>query len=233
MKHLHLLVLSLCVLLLGCTQEELYSLLSKHHTVVQHTEVEKFMPAGELGGPKNVLKPGTFSPPTEGGKATLRRGSDYIQFTMHTTGLPKGAYTVWYVIFNDPDACSGECGEDDLFLPKTAVVWATGKVVMSSGVGNFSDKLYVGERREPETQEGILGESLMSPLQNAHGAEVHLIVKYHGPASRDPHTRYEQLHTLLGSCGKDEGANSFDAGAVFGIQCFDPQVAVFLAPQQH
>jgi len=34
---------------------------------------------------------------------------------------------------------------------------------------------------------------------------------------------YDQTHTLLGSCA--DGANGY------GIQCFDPQVAVFQAPK--
>ncbi len=164
MKKLSLLSLLSCVLLLGCTKEDWYAMLADHHpkprTIVQHADVGPFLPAGALGGHDNVLEPGTFFPPTDGAHATLRRGTDYIQFTVHTTGLPEGAYTVWYAIFNNPDDCTEECGEDDLLLPGTAVVWATGKVVTANGIGNFRDKLYVGERREPGTQEAVLGEAL-------------------------------------------------------------------------
>jgi len=233
MKKLALLLTLPLILTFGCTKEDLYSLLHGHDDhkkpIVQHAEVEVFMPAGKFGGEKNVLKPGTTFPPIDGGHATLRRGYDYIQFNLHTTGLPPGAYTIWYVIFNDPSSCSEGCGENDLLLPKTGVVWATGKVVGENGIGNFRDKLYVGERRDPGTQEAVLGEALESPLYDPKGAEVHLIVKYHGPASDDPHVLYEQTHTILGSCGPEDGANSFDAGD-FGIQCFDPQAAIFFPP---
>lgn len=234
MKKLALLLTLPLVLSFGCTKEDLYALFHGHDDhkkpIVQHAEADIFMPAGEFGGEHNVLEPGTFFPPADGSHATLRRGYDYIQFNLHTTGLPPGAYTIWYVIFNDPNACSDECGEDDLFLPKTAIVWATGGMIHESGIGNFRDKLYVGERREPGSQEAMLGEGLDYPLYDPKGAEVHLIVKYHGPASDDPDVLYEQLNTVLGSCGENEGANSVDLGPPFGIQCFDPQAVIFPAP---
>lgn len=235
MKKLALLLILPLVFTLGCTKEDLYSLLHDHHDsyrkpIVQHTELITFLPAGELGGEHNVLEPGTTFPPTDGSKATLRRGHDYIQFNLHTTGLPEGAYTIWYVIFNDPGNCSGDCGEDDLMLPGTGIIWATGKVVQANGIGNFSDKLYVGEHRDPGTQEVFVGDNLSSPLAYPKMSEVHLIVKYHGLASDDPNVLQEQVSTFLGSCGEDDGANSFDAGPVFGTQCFDPQAAIFPAP---
>lgn len=205
-------------------------------TIVQETPVIFFMPAGDLGGPDNVLEPGTPYPPTKGASATLKRTSNYLQFNIHTTGLPPGGYTVWWVIFNDPGTCTAPgpggnlCGEADLGASYNGVVWATGKVVKDNGVGNFSNRLYVGEERTPGTQQIIVGDMISSPLANPMEAEVHLIIKYHGPASEDPEVLNDQINTFLGSCGPDEGANSFYAGPVFGYQCFDPQAAIFLAP---
>ncbi len=248
MKNLSFLSLLSLALLLGCNQEDPEFALHKqnslnlnghHATIIQQAELFPFLPAGELGGPGNVLIPGTMFPPTKKGFATLKRGSNYIQFNIHTTGLPEGAYTVWWVIFNEPGDCNepnpagGVCGGGgpaDLFLSKTAIIWATGKVVKANGIGNFRDRIYVGERREPGTQEALIGSDLEFALENPQSAEVHLIVKYHGLASDDPDVLYEQTHTLLGSCGPDEGANSFDGGPEFGIQCFDPQAAVFPVP---
>lgn len=237
MKNLNLFALLALILLMGCSKEDLLSFIHDHHpqpqpqVIVQHTDLVTFLPAGELGGSGNVLEPGTVYPPTDGGKATLKRGKDYIEFDLHTTGLPEGAYTIWYALFNDPAHCSdGMCSEDDLFNPTTAVMWATGGVVKSDGVGKFHDKLMMDERREPVTQEPMVGEALDVPLQNPQGAEIHLIVKYHGLPSSDPDVLYDQLHTLLGSCGEDGGANSFDAGEIMGFQCFDPQAALFPAP---
>ncbi len=88
--------------------------------------------------------------------------------------LPEGAYTVWYVIFNEPDDCNnpnpagGSCagaGIDDFLLPTAATAWATGGIVKANGVGNFQDRLYVGERREPGTQEALIGSDLTSALE--------------------------------------------------------------------
>jgi len=132
------------------------------------------------------------------------------------------------VIFNDPSSCSGgECGEDDLFNPTTAVLWCTGKIVHANGVGNFSDRLDVGEMR---SETPILGEDLSAPLETSQGSEVHFIIKYHGLASSDPAILYDQLNTLVGNCGPTDGANSHFLGGGFGYQCFDPQVAIFPAP---
>jgi len=115
----------------------------------------------------------------------------------------------------------------DLFLSTHATVWATGKVVGENGIGNFSDKLYVGERRD---EEPLFGADLEAALENPKGAEVHLYLLYHGPASDDPDVLYAQTHTLLGNCGPEDGANSIDAGPDFGILCFSPQFVVFPAP---
>ena len=200
-------------------------------TLVQKTAVLPFLPAGELGGPENLLTPGEFFPPTAKAEAILKRGKDYVQFNLHTNGLPEGAYTVWYVIFNNtgdcvgPGSSGGVCGLNDLFVPSVAVVWATGKIVQGNGIGNFSDRIYVGEQRNETI---IFGDALSSPLENPKTAEIHLIIKYHGLPSEDPAILYDQLHTLLGNCGENDGANSFNDGD-FGIQCFDPQVAIFKA----
>lgn len=245
-----LLLALIAVVLGGCSKEaandatlsvqEEQQLADTKATILQWADLFPFLPAGDLGGPSNVLTPGTFFPPTNGGSASLKRGTDYIQFNLHTTGLPEGAYTVWYVIFNEPGdctepnpangACAGGAGAD-FGLPTTAIVWATGGIVRANGVGNFHNRLYVGERRAPGTQEVLVGGALDSPLENPQGAEVHLIVKYHGPASRNRAVLFAQTHSILGSCGINEGANPLDLGPSFGgVHCFDPQAVVFPAP---
>jgi len=41
------------------------------------------------------------------GKADLKRSKEGVNLTVRTTGLePGNAYTIWWVIFNDPEACS-------------------------------------------------------------------------------------------------------------------------------
>lgn len=235
------------VLLLACSKDSPDQIQTLDVTSDKQTDLSKntqraltqkvgilpFQPAGDLGGAGNVLIPGDFFAPTGTSFATLKRGKNYIQFNIHTTGLPQGAYTVWYVIFNDPSICTtanpagGACDLPDLLGAKTGIVWATGGIVQANGIGNFQDRIYVGENRD---ETAFRGGDLASPLASPDGAEVHLIIKYHGLAANDPDVLYSQTHTLIGNCGADEGANSYYAGPLFMIQCFDPQVAIFPVP---
>jgi len=195
-------------------------------TTVRKADVVAFQPAGDFGG--GVLTPGTFFPPTNGGFSTLKRGSDWISYNLHTTGLPSGAYTNWWVIINNPEACTdGVCDEADVFenpATNSSVFWATGGIVEKNGVGNFSARIEVGELPTGQDQ-FVFGLGLVNPAT----AEVHIIVKYHGPASDDPNELYLQTNTLTGLC--DQGANGYDLGPPFGVQCFDPQVSVHKSPQ--
>ncbi len=167
-------------------------------------------PAGERG----VLTEGDFFPPTNGGFSSLRRGEDRLQFNLHTTGLPPGAYTNWWVIWNDPSQCSdGVCGPDDFFNAAAdfSVFWATGGMVESDGVGNFRARISEGEDA-PGPDGFIAGNG----LTDAENATVMIILKYHGLASDDPDEVFLQTHTLLGLC--DDRAN-----AKLNGNCFDPQ----------
>jgi hypothetical protein len=181
-----------------------------------------FLPAGDVGG--GVLVPGTLFPPTTHGHATLQRGEDWIQVTLHTSGLPAGAYTVWWVIFANPAGCSTPCSDDDLLNPEAvvSVFWATGGVVRDNGIANFQARYTIGDDLGFPGMQHILGDGLLDPQT----AEIHNILKYHGPASADPDVLYDQTHTLLGSCL--ENANAIDFGDPFGVQCFDPQAVAHL-----
>lgn len=188
--------------------------------IVSKVPVVTFQPAGDFGG--GVLVPGTFFPPTGRAESKLTREEDELSYKIRTTGLPPGAYTNWWVIFNNPSGCTGGvCDEDDFANPAAdpTVFWATGGVVKKDGKGKFKAEIEVGEL-PPGPDQVVLGQGLTNPL----GAEVHLIIKYHGPASDDPNELYLQTHTLTGLC--ESGANAFDLGPPFGVQCFDPQVAV-------
>lgn len=218
------------LIVLGCSTEvpvtssdvpedELATLAKSGNVEVSVVDVVVFQPAGDVGG--GVLEPGTFFPPTNGGVSKLYRGRDRLGYTIRTTGLPPGAYTNWWVIFNNPDGCEGDCGEDDLANPdaNASVFWATGGIVSGNGVGKFKATI-----REGQPSKGPDGFILGNGLEDASKAEAHLIIKYHGPASHDPDVLYAQTHTLVGAC--ESGANAFDLGPPFGVQCFDPQVAV-------
>lgn len=190
---------------------------------VSSTGLFAFLPAGEVGG--GVLVPGTMYPPTGINTSKIVRTSHFVDFTIQTTGLPEGAYTVWVVTINDPGSClTAPCTDVDVFGRQdevdSSVFWSTGGIVGSSGHGYFKGRVYVGVLPSGSGQIGLPGTGLQDP----YGAEVHLIVKYHGLPSSDPDVLYDQTHTLLGSC--DQGANALDFGPPFGVQCTDPQAAI-------
>jgi hypothetical protein len=235
MQNIYLIctVFLIAFVLVGCSEEGPVSSdlvgdesasLAKGVTV-SRVPVTAFQPAGNFGG--GVLVPETMFPPTKGGTSTLRRGDDWLSYNIHTTGLPPGAYTNWWIIWNYPENCSdGACDDDDFVNPDNpagvSVFWATGGIVQENGVGNFHGRAKVGELPGGEDQVPIPGPGLVNPKT----ALVLNIIKYHGPASDDPDDLFLQTYTLTGLCGQD--ANGYDLGPPFGIQCFDPQVAVHI-----
>lgn len=237
----NIIVLSVClglILVLGCADDSVVAPelqrgaeqtlndqdLAAGKAQVDRAELFAFLPAGDVGG--GVLTPGTFFPPTKGGTSTLLRHAGWVQYNIHTTGLPQGAYTVWIVTINDPESCATRpCSDVDIFFNPAVdatVFWSDGGIVQANGVGNFRARVHKGVLPDGDGQIGLPGSGLMDPF----GAEIHLIVKYHGLASDDQEVLYEQTHTLLGSCDVD--ANALDLGAPFGVHCFDPQAVVHM-----
>ena len=197
---------------------------------VQFASLEVFQAAGPAGEGA-LLDEGDTFPPTRGSRAKLLRGKDFVQVNIHTTGLPPGAYTTWWVLINETEACApssdparpdlvGDCGWDEVFdiggPSHPAVYWSTGGIVQPNGVGHFRDRTRIGEDLGEPGAQHLWGPGLTNP----EDVMVIAIVKYHGAASDDPDERYLQTHTLLGLC--DGAANALPNG-----QCFDPQWALF------
>lgn len=184
-------------------------------------------PAVAAGGMRHstsdVLVFGT-SDQVPGAAASLTRSNSGVAFTMHTS-LPAGnAETVWWIIFNNPAACSSPagpglaCGLGDVLAvfgtgdnpAEISILNADGRVVPPTGDVSFSGQLAVGS---PGPGESLLPGGLTDPL----GAEIHLVVDDHGPAASDQQTRWYQTHTLTQGCGPN------------GDQCSDVQDAAFAA----
>ena len=60
--------------------------------------------------------------------SVLRRAHDRVTMSIHTRKLPPGAYTVWWVVFNDTSVCDdpapvgrADCGAGDIGKAGTAV----------------------------------------------------------------------------------------------------------------
>ncbi len=140
-----------------------------------------------------------------GAYARLVRNNNGLTTNVHTSVLGTGVYTVWWVLFNHPEACATYlCTFDEPDL----VVNATGRIV-SGGRANFSARLSPGGPYSGE----IIYEGPDPSLTNPRGALITLVVRYHGPAI--PGMIPEQLTTFLGGCP--------DGGA----PCVDEQLAVF------
>ena len=182
--------------------------------------------------------------PVEGATARLVRGDDAIRTRTDTRDLDHGhVLTLWWVVFNHPDHCEhgqGEvaCGEADLFDGpdgptgvEPACVYADGSLVSGNGQARFTDRLSVGEVRDscidffvdavPELAGSDHG------LTNPEGAEVHLVVRSHGP--RIPGKVAEQRSTFAGGCEE-----FLAAGATHELEpgeCSDLQVAILPPPE--
>lgn len=111
---------------------------------------------------------------------------------------PGTAVTMWIVVFNRPEECaSSPCEEEDLFDPDTEadVVYGAGHVVGGSGRLTLAGHLPQG------ANDGSLFGTLGLPapgLQDIWGAEVHLVVRSHGP--KLPGLMRDMIHTFNGGC---------------------------------
>lgn len=157
------------------------------------------------------------------GKARLHRSAQGATLTINTTGLDDGsAYTIWWIIFNNPAECApGGCSGGDFGTQavEASVMNATGRVIESGDHASFSAFLPVGfMHTNPSSLNGrqLFG----SGLQNVKGAEIHVIVRSHGPAN-PPFGDIEQFSTVDGECNHPTALGG----------CFDPQAMAFPLPE--
>ena len=134
------------------------------------------------------------------GRATLHRQIALGKLTCRIeTDLPNAAYTVWWIVVNNPEFCAGApCTETEIIANMggidSSVFWATGKVVRN-GRGKFKGTTFTPSSGGPE------GEVLFGPgLVNIEKAEVQIIVRTHGPPNSDDTILAAQLTTFAGGC---------------------------------
>lgn len=132
------------------------------------------------------------------GSSRLARGVNGVRFDLRAEDQPAGsAMTLWVVIFNRPDRCGGECGEDDLFGNPDAeadLLYADGDVVSNRGRGQFRGSVAFHDASASIMPLfGLPARGLVSET-----AEIHLVVRDHGPVL--PDLRAAQLTTLNGGC---------------------------------
>lgn len=137
------------------------------------------------------------------GSSRLVRNAAGVSYRLSTTGLAPGtAATLWIVIFNEPENCAtSPCGEPDLFDPDvvTDVMYGAGSLVGGSGKATFAGRRAVGDGSGSLWE--ILG--LPSPgLLDARQAEIHLIVRTHGPVIAG--MAREMISTFNGGCPRGD-----------------------------
>jgi hypothetical protein len=148
------------------------------------------------------------------GTATLLRNDKKISMTFQAENLtPGNAYTIWWVIWNNPAECATPNACDVVDFSQTQVVrvdalFAAGHVVGNSGVGHFAASRKEGDISGSTNY--LFGEPAFA-LEDARTAEVHLVIRDHGPAI--PGKLNDQISSYLGSC---------DIYA-----CYEPMFAIF------
>jgi hypothetical protein len=157
------------------------------------------MPAGQSTQP--VVW--TWDPTTPVGTSTLVRTDAGISATFHSSGLPAGqAVTMWFVIFNEPEACfATPCGLADLLFNEDAegdFLVGAGTVIGGSGSGDFAGHLQVGDVRGSAFPEIGIPERVIG-LTNPRTAQVGLLLHSHGPKVPGQ-LLASQLSSFTGGC---------------------------------
>lgn len=136
-------------------------------------------------------------------------------------GSEATALTVWWVVFNKPDNCAtSPCGESDLFRPavQASAFYATGALTDEEGDVMFVTPLY--ETVPGRFQNIDLNTSLLGGpgLLDARKAEIHVVVRSHGPALFDvPGGVRDQITGFLDPGCQDLGGPN---------ECVDVQFAI-------
>ena len=152
------------------------------------------------------------------GESHLTRTADSVVVVAEAEGLvPGDAHTLWWVVFNNPSACSGPCGEDDIFLPNGDLNVA-GVMAAGIGIGNASGNIAKadgtielgGQLAQGDTEAsnghqilfpaGLAGNSLLTAVPA--DAEVHVVLQSHGKARGGPKL-LEQLSYVDANCTTD------------------------------
>lgn len=152
----------------------------------------------------------------------LRRGDDSVTSKIRTAATPGHVVTIWYVIFNAPDQCNtGGCGNDDVFVApgqfnaaqieaaRISVVYGgDGDVVNNGGRVALDGGLAEGQVPVGTNQvvigradgEALVPLSPVTGLEDAQGAEIHIVLQDHGPAHDTQEMLDAQLTQFRGAC---------------------------------
>lgn len=235
MRHLCFLLVPalIAVFAAGCNADLPIDVNDPHETGIMTSdpvaELEQ-MPVEFLGkAASNVTDVLTFGDEHVVGTSRLLRTDSGVSFALRTSALEPGeVVTLWLVIFNEPDECDEGCGEDDLFNPdaKVDVLYGAGRVIGGTGETNYAGRRNVGDNDGSIFAElGLEAHGLL----DAHAAEIHLVVRSHGP--KIPNLTGEMLHTFNAGCEVPPGFPDplpEELGAPGPNECEDVQFAVHM-----
>lgn len=132
------------------------------------------------------------------GNSVLVRFHNGVGMGWKSNQTPKHTATMWWVIFNKPENCDGDCSGADLSKDDVDadLMIATGGVVSNNGVGTFAAHLKEGD---------ITGSYIndffgLDPvgLVDSENAEIHLVARSHGP--KIPGEVDAQTSSFAGGC---------------------------------
>lgn len=165
------------------------------------------------------------------GSSTLLRTDNGVAYSLNTSELGKKfAYTNWFVNFNNPEDCTTPCACGDVDFDKPdveiGVFWATGRVADKYGQAVFAANANYGELPTGFDQVPFAPD-FNAPIKE--GAEIHIVVRSHGKASKDPDELASQLFEFNGLCD-DGGDDDDDDDGDDANVCADVQFAVHRSP---
>ncbi len=148
--------------------------------------------------------------------ATTPLAAQELQVSAPAKARSQQTATIWWVIFNNPEACGDVCNGMDFPNPdvQASVLNATGTIVPAHGRAVFVSSLY----RSTDLDTSMLfGPGLLDPM----GAEIHAVVRWHGPVI--PSLVDEQISTPSAGCPEN------------GLppMCVDTQFAVHFAGDEY
>jgi hypothetical protein len=195
MKYTYLFfILFLGIVITSCVKEES----PKPETISQDQPL--FQNSGATHCTSDIINAIDGMTYTDG--ATLLRNNNKIKMTFKVDDLEPGyAYTIWWVVWNNPEECTVPfaCGDADFAIAddvEVELMYAAGHVVGNSGKGNFAGSLNEGDASG--SINNLFGLPSYGGLHDARTAEVHLVLRSHGPAI--PGQIDEQINTYEGGC---------------------------------
>ena len=143
------------------------------------------------------------------GGGSLSRNNDAFFGNVFANGLAPGTVaTLWVAVFNNPQYCAQEiCVPADFVNPFVygSLLYGGGRVVGADGYANFGAYRRIGDNVGAQINPGYPNPS--PGLTEPRTAQIHFVIRTHGPASADPAVLQQQLTMFNGGCPPNSCVN--------------------------